>query len=253
VDAAQAPDRLAAVPELAPLQRQRGGQDRPLGPRHLLVAPPGPGAEVPEQPDQGGGHQGGQGDPPSRLVPEPLAQEPQEDLAVRAGRAGRGALPGGQVHGHPGDAEDQGEGEAEGEQTQDRLEQAPPPVAGRQLPRLHEVADVDQGERQQQQPQHPQRRARGEPAPGVRLQPVRPGRGQAVGVAAAVEPGLVVAGAAPDVRMVQHRLGRRAAHPVHPQLDGPLHHQVADSMIIAADRTTTLERGGSPCATWRPT
>jgi hypothetical protein len=41
----------------------------------------------------------------------------------------------------PADAEDQGEGEAEGEQTQDRLEQAPPPVAGRQLPRLHEVAD----------------------------------------------------------------------------------------------------------------
>ena len=175
-----------------------------------LVRVPRAVSQEPQQRDAGGRQQGPSRQPAAgRAEPRQAAREPA--LTGAAG-GGFGALPGQQVEARGRHGKDHRAGQAEGEQPQQGLEDAAAPDGLIRQARLGPARHVDQGERQQEQPQRPGRRARGEASPRVRLAmaAVRHVRAVVRREPAAVEARHAVTGHQPRVRVLQHHLGRRA-------------------------------------------
>ena len=148
--------------------------------------------------------------------------DPAERGEVPLAAIDRRALPGAEVEGHHRDADEEGEGEAERDQPHrggGQPRRTADPALGEW--RQHPVREVDEDEREEEQPQRARRRTGREPAPGVRLDApgVAVGR-RAAGVPAAEEAGASVARepVEQDLGVIEHRRGGGPADPVHAQL-----------------------------------
>ncbi|EKX64986.1 hypothetical protein STRIP9103_00614, partial [Streptomyces ipomoeae 91-03] len=139
-------------------------------------------------------------------------------------RAGARALPGGQVEGDLAGGGDEQHGQGESGQTDEEAVEAygalSVPGGG-----AHPVGEVDDHERQQQQPQGAGAVARGEVAPDVglrdRFAPMVRRAGLGVGVVDAPEDGRRVVAGDPDrAGVVQHTFGGGASDAVHEEFEG---------------------------------